>query len=115
MNPDGAKKLLQSKVTLGADASVAGGPVGRTASAETDAQLHAQILSYSRARGLFAGVALKGAVIKQDSGSNEKLYGRKISPGDILINGKVRVPVAGRGLDATLTKYSPHGGAPFSA
>jgi SH3 domain-containing YSC84-like protein 1 len=115
MNPDGAKKLLQSKVTLGADASVAGGPVGRTASAETDSQLHAQILSYSRARGLFGGVALKGAVIKQDSGSNEKLYGRKVSPGDILINGTVRVPVAGRTLDGTLTKYSPRGGAPFAA
>ncbi len=115
MNPGGARKLLQSKVTLGADASVAGGPVGRSASAETDAQLHAQILSYSRSRGLFGGVALNGAVLKQDSNDNEKLYGRKVSPGDILINGKVSVPAAGRPLDRTLTKYSPHGGAAFAA
>lgn len=115
MNPGGAKKLLQSKVTLGADASVAGGPVGRSAAAATDAQLHAQILSYSRSRGLFGGVALNGAVLKQDSGANEKLYGKKVSPGDILINGKVPVPVAGRALDKTLTKHSPHGGAPFAA
>src|SRR5579875_2617376 len=109
------RKLLQSKVTLGADASVAGGPVGRSASAETDAQLHAQILSYSRSRGLFGGVALNGAVLKQDSNDNEKLYGRKVSPGDILINGKVSVPAAGRPLDRTLTKHSPHGGAAFAA
>lgn len=115
MNPGGAKKLLQSKVTLGADASVAGGPVGRSASAETDAQMHAQILSYSRSRGLFGGVALNGAVLKQDSDSNEKLYGRQVSPGDILINGKVSVPVEGRALDRTLTKYSPRGGAAFAA
>lgn len=113
MNPEGAKKLLQSKVTLGADASVAGGPVGRTASAETDAQMHAQILSYSRSRGLFGGVALKGAVMKQDNGGNEKLYGGKLSAQDILIRGKVSIPAEGRRLDRTLTKYSPHGGAPF--
>lgn len=114
MNPGGAKKLLQSKVTLGADASVAGGPVGRTASAETDAQLHAQILSYSRSRGLFAGLALNGAVLKQDNGANQKLYGRKVSAADILIKGEVPVPPEGRRLDRTLTKYSPHGGAPFT-
>ena len=115
MNPGGAKKLLQSKVTLGADASVAGGPVGRSASAATDVQMHAQILSYSRSRGLFGGAALNGAVLKQDSDSNEKLYGRKVSPGEILINGKVPVPASGRALDRTLTKYSPRGGAPFAA
>ncbi|MGH9328267.1 MAG: lipid-binding SYLF domain-containing protein [Terriglobia bacterium] len=115
MNPDGAKKLLQSKVTLGADASVAGGPVGRTATAETDAQMHAEILSYSRSRGLFGGLALNGAVLKQDNGSNEKLYGRKVSPKAILIEGSVAAPEAGRALDRTLTKYSPHGGTPFSA
>ncbi|HEX5483451.1 MAG TPA: lipid-binding SYLF domain-containing protein [Terriglobia bacterium] len=115
MNPGGAKKLLQSKVTLGADASVAGGPVGRSAAAETDAQLHAEILSYSRSRGLFGGVALKGAVLKQDNGANEKLYGKKVSPADILIKGTVPVPAAGRALDKTLTKYSPHGGAAFAA
>lgn len=114
MNPGGARKLLQSKVTLGADASIAGGPVGRSASAETDAQMHAQILSYSRSRGLFGGVALNGAVLKQDNGSNEELYGRKVNPSDILIKGRVPVPPEGRRLDRTLTKYSPRGGAPFT-
>lgn len=106
--------MLQSKVTLGADASVAGGPVGRTASAETDAQMHAQILSYSRSRGLFGGGALNGAVLKQDNGANEKLYGRKVSAADILIRGEVSVPPEGRRLDRTLTKYSPHGGEAFT-
>lgn len=114
MNPGGAKKLLQSKVTLGADASVAGGPVGRSASAETDAQMHAEILSYSRSRGLFGGLALNGAVLKQDNGRNEKLYGRRLTAQDILLKGVVSVPAAARPLDRTLTKYSPHGGAPFT-
>jgi lipid-binding SYLF domain-containing protein len=115
MNPDGAKKLLQSKVTLGADASVAGGPVGRTASAETDAQMHAEILSYSRSRGLFGGIALKGAVLKQDNKANEKLYGRRLTAQAILIKGDVSVPPAARPLDRSLTKYSPHGGSSFMA
>lgn len=114
MNTGGARKLLQSKVTLGADASIAGGPVGRSASAETDAQLHAQILSYSRSRGLFGGVALRGAVMKQDNGSNEKLYGKKLTAQDIVLKGDVPVPAAAKPLDRTLTKYSPHGGAPFT-
>lgn len=114
MNSGGARKLLQSKVTLGADASVAAGPVGRSAGAETDAQLHAQILSYSRSRGLFAGVALKGAVMKQDASDNAKLYGRSVSAEDILIKGTVPVPKAAKALDASLTKYSPHGGSPFA-
>ncbi|MGH9453461.1 MAG: lipid-binding SYLF domain-containing protein [Terriglobia bacterium] len=114
MNSGGIRKLLQSKVTLGADASVAGGPVGRTAAAATDVQMHAQILSYSRSRGLFGGVALKGAVMKQDNDSNQKLYGENLSAQEILINGKVAIPAAARLLDRTLTKYSPHGGAPFT-
>ncbi len=114
MNPGGARKLLQSKVTLGADASVAGGPVGRTASAETDAQMTAEILSYSRSRGLFGGLALNGAVLKQDNGSNRKLYGRRVSPSAILIRGTVPVPPGAHRLDRTLTKYSPRGGAPFA-
>ncbi|MGH9437271.1 MAG: lipid-binding SYLF domain-containing protein [Terriglobia bacterium] len=113
MNPGGVRKLLQSKVTLGAGISVAGGPVGRSAGGETDAQLHAEILSYSRARGLFAGVALKGAVLTQDSSDNEQLYGRPVNPEDILIKGAVRTPAAARPLDRSLTKYSPHGGSPF--
>ena len=114
MNPGGAQKLLQSKVKLGAGVSVAAGPVGRSAGSATDLQLHAEILSYSRSRGLFAGVALKGAVMTQDSDDNEKLYGRAVNPEDILIKGTVAAPVAARPLDRTLTKYSPHGGAPFA-
>jgi lipid-binding SYLF domain-containing protein len=113
MNPGGAQKLIQSKVELGGDASVAAGPVGRSAAGATDAQMHAEILSYSRARGLFAGVALKGAVLKQDGDGNEKLYGRKVTAKEILIDGKVRVPPAARVLAETLAKYSPRGGAPF--
>lgn len=114
MNPGGARKLLQSKVTLGADASVAGGPVGRSAGAETDAQMHAEILSYSRSRGLFAGVALKGAVMKQDTDDNTKLYGHPVNPEDVLIKGTVATPSAAKPLNRSLTKYSPHGGSAFT-
>ncbi len=114
MNPEGAKKLLRDDVKLGADASVAAGPVGRTAEGATDAVLHAELLSYSRSRGLFAGVSLGGAVLKQDTDDNERLYGRKVDPKDILINGSVRAPSVARPLDSVLTKYSPHGGAPFT-
>ncbi len=113
MNPEGAKKLVQDSVKLGAEASVAAGPVGRSAEGATDVQLHAQILSYSRARGLFAGVSLDGAVVKQDKGDNEKLYGRKVSAREILIDGEVAVPPAARPLDDTLAKYSSKGGQAF--
>src|SRR5216683_6656652 len=78
MNERGASGILSSKVKLGADASVAAGPVGRTASAETDATLRADILSYSRARGAFAGIALEGSTIRPDGGANEQIYGQKI-------------------------------------
>lgn len=111
MNAKGAKKLMESKSQLGADASVAGGPVGRTSSAATDLQLHAEILTYSRSRGLFAGISLKGAVLKQDGAANERLYGgRKFTAQEICLEGKVGIPAAARELDAVLTKYSPHGG-----
>ena len=80
MNERGASGILSSKVKLGADASVAAGPVGRDLSAETDATLRADILSYSRARGAFAGIALEGSTIRPDGGANEKIYGRKTSP-----------------------------------
>src|SRR5271170_5870577 len=92
MNPEGAKKLVQDSVKLGAEASVAAGPVGRTAEGATDAQLHAEILSYSRTRGLFAGLSLDGAVVKQDKDDNHQLYGREISAREILIDGKVQPP-----------------------
>jgi lipid-binding SYLF domain-containing protein len=113
MNPGGVKKLLQSKTKLGADASVAGGPVGRTAAGQTDLLLHTEILTYSRSRGLFAGVSLDGQVVKQDDDGNERLYGRKVDPKDILISGSVGVPAAARPLTAALRKFSPRGGQPF--
>jgi lipid-binding SYLF domain-containing protein len=115
MNGRGAEKLLQSKVKLGADASAAGGPVGRSAEGATDLQLHAEILTYSRSRGAFAGVSLDGQVIKQDDDANERLYGRQIAPHDILFKDTVAVPPAAGPLDGALTQFSPHGGEPFQA
>jgi len=114
MNPDGARKLIQDSVKLGADASVAGGPVGRSSAGATDLQMHAEILSYSRARGLFAGVSLSGALLKQDKEGDRLLYGREISARDILLRSEVRAPEAAAALDATLTRHSPHGGQPWS-
>jgi len=113
MSGDGAHKLVQDSIKLGADASIAGGPVGRDSSGATDLQMHAEILSYSRARGLFAGVSLNGAVLKQDKESNLHLYGRKISAREILFTAEVHAPAAARRLDQTLTSHSPHGGQPF--
>lgn len=113
MNGRGAEKLLQSKVKLGADASVAGGPVGRTAQGATDLQLRAEILTYSRSRGAFAGISLDGQIVKQDDDANEKLYGHRVAPNDILFKGTVAAPPAAHALDAALTQYSPHGGEPF--
>jgi len=113
MNPDGAKKLVQDSVKLGAEMSVAAGPVGRSAEGATDVQLHAEILSYSRTRSLFAGVSLAGGVVKQDNRDNELLYHRAIKAKDILIDGEVEIPPAAQPLDATLAKYSPKGGQPF--
>jgi len=113
MNGRGAEKLLHDKVKLGADASAAGGPVGRTAEGATDVQLHAEILTYSRSRGAFAGVSLDGQVFKQDDDANEKLYGRKVPAHEILFKGTVAAPSAAGPLDGALTQYSPHGGEPF--
>ncbi|HEV2234075.1 MAG TPA: lipid-binding SYLF domain-containing protein [Terriglobia bacterium] len=113
MNPEGARKLVQDSVKLGAEASVAAGPVGRSAEGATDAQLHAEILSYSRTRGLFAGLSLDGAVLKQDKDDNQKLYGREVSARQILIDGTVATPPSALPLDNTLAKYSPKGGQSF--
>ncbi len=93
-NERGMKKLLGNKVTLGAEASVAAGPVGRDARAATDAQMNSEILSYSRAQGLFAGINLSGGVLKADSDDNTELYGRKISAADVLTGGTVKAPAA---------------------
>lgn len=105
MNKRGAEKLLSDKFTLGADASVAAGPVGRTSSADTDAKLHAEILSYSRSRGAFAGISLDGATLRPDNDSNSELYGRKLTNQQI-VDGKINVPRAGSKLLAELNKYS---------
>ena len=114
MNNAGARKFVQDEVKLGADASVTAGPVGRTAEAATDAQLHAEILSYSRTRGLFAGVSLAGAVVKQDRGQNRRLYGHDISAKRILFDG-VRVPPQAAALHAALERYSPRGGRRYAS
>lgn len=91
MNDQGAKNLLNNKVKLGADASVAAGPVGRTAEASTNARMQAQMLSYSRSRGVFGGVSLSGATLRPDGDANENLYGRKVKPQEIIA-GKVQMP-----------------------
>jgi SH3 domain-containing YSC84-like protein 1 len=91
MNRRGVEKLLSNKVTLGAEASVAAGPVGRDARAATDAQMKSEILSYSRTQGLFAGVNLTGGVVKPDANDNADLYGKQISPRDVVLDGKAQV------------------------
>ncbi len=105
MNEGAIDKLLSSKFTIGADASATAGPVGRTASAATDVQMHAQLLTYSRARGLFAGVSLEGATLRPDDDANKDLYGKEMSNKDI-VKGTLAVPPAAAGLIAELNKYS---------
>ena len=105
MNERGSEKLMQSKFTLGADASVAAGPVGRMAQAETDALMHAKILAYSRSRGVFAGLTLNGATLRPDNDDNRDLYGRRVEHAAIL-QGSVATPASGEVLGATLNKYS---------
>ncbi len=107
MNPRGAESLMGTKVKLGADAAAAAGPKGRDTTAATDATMRAEILSYSRSRGLFAGVSLEGSTLRQDNGANEKVYGRKVTAKEILREGKVGTPAAGHELDAVLGKASP--------
>jgi lipid-binding SYLF domain-containing protein len=113
-NESGARKLVQDSVKLGGDVSVTAGPVGRTAEGATDAQLHAEILSYSRTRGLFAGISLNGAVVKQDHDDNRDLYGRNLTAKEILIDGLVSPPVQAEPLVHALAKYSPQGGRSFA-
>jgi len=105
MNERGADKLLSSKFTLGAEGSVAAGPVGRTATAQTDAQMHAEILSWSRSQGLFAGLALEGATLRQDQDDNVKLYGRRLQNREIVTSGMAAPKSAARLLNL-LNKYS---------
>jgi lipid-binding SYLF domain-containing protein len=107
MNERGASGILSSKVKLGADASVAAGPIGRDASAETDATLRAEILSYSRARGLFAGVSLDGSTIRPDNDANRQIYGQEIPARQIVRSGNVAIPPAAQKLTSTLGSRTP--------
>jgi SH3 domain-containing YSC84-like protein 1 len=107
MTPRSARSILNSKVKLGGDVSAAAGPVGRNASAETDVTLRAEILSYSRARGLFAGISLTGSTLRPDNSANKKLYGRSISAHDIVFNNKVKAPASAKMLLAELNKITP--------
>src|SRR6476660_1875567 len=107
MNPKGANSILSSKVKLGADASAAAGPKGRTAAADTDIVMKAEVLTYSRSRGLFAGISLEGSTLRSDGSANNKLYGRDLSAKEIVREGKVGVPAAGRELVSLLDKQSP--------
>jgi SH3 domain-containing YSC84-like protein 1 len=107
MSPRSAKSILTSKVKLGGDASAAAGPVGRSASAETDVTMRAEILSYSRSRGLFAGISLEGSTLRPDNGANKNLYGKEVSAQDIVFKNAVPVPASAKVLLATLQKVSP--------
>jgi SH3 domain-containing YSC84-like protein 1 len=107
MNDRGARGILASKVKLGGDVSVSAGPVGRDSSAETDATLRSEILSYSRARGLFAGVSLEGSTIRPDNGDNVRVYGRKIPASDIVLSRRVAVPPAAKPMVSTLDAKTP--------
>jgi len=107
MNVRGAQAILKSKVKLGADAAAAAGPKGRNAAADTDATMRAEILTYSRSRGLFAGVSLNGSTLRPDNGANQQLYGRKISAQDIVLKDEVGIPRAAQLLVDTLERHSP--------
>ena len=107
MNIDGIKKLLQDKFTLGVDGAVAAGPVGRNATAATDAQMTAKVLAYSRSKGLFAGISLSGAVLRPSGDDNKELYGREVAAKDLLLTGGSPPPAAARQLIQLLGKYSP--------
>ncbi|HYX67989.1 MAG TPA: lipid-binding SYLF domain-containing protein [Terriglobales bacterium] len=108
MNPRGVNSILKTKVKLGADAAAAAGPKGRDATAATDAFMRAEILSYSRSRGLFAGISLEGSTLRQDNSANEKIYGRKLTAREIVRQGAVSTPSSGELLVSTLEKASPN-------
>ena len=107
MNPRGAHSMIKSKVKLGGDASVAAGPKGRTASAESDVTLRAEVLSYSRSRGLFAGISLEGSTVRPDNDANERVYGKKLTAEDIIFKGAVAVPPPAQKLVSTLNLKTP--------
>ncbi len=105
MNKRGINKLLESKFTVGGDATAAAGPKGRSAAAATDAQMHAELLCYARSRGAFAGISIQGSVLKPESGDNEDLYGKKVDP-KTVVAGQIPVPGPAKQLVADLKKYS---------
>lgn len=107
MNPRGAEAILKNKVKLGADAAAAAGPKGRDATAATDVTLRAEVLTYSRSRGLFAGISLEGSTLRPDKGANENVYGRKIEARDIIRKGAAAVPGSGQKFIALLNQKSP--------
>jgi lipid-binding SYLF domain-containing protein len=107
MNERGASAILSSKVKLGADAAAAAGPVGRNAQADTDVTLRAEVLTYSRSRGLFAGVSLDGSTLRPDNDANERIYGKKLDAREIALHGEVPVPPAAKLLISTLNQHSP--------
>ncbi len=107
MNPKGAKSVLSSKVKLGADAAAAAGPKGRSATAATDVVMKAEILSYSRSRGLFAGVSLEGSTLRSDGGANKNLYGKELSAEQIILGGATTAPAVAQPLISLLNKKSP--------
>jgi lipid-binding SYLF domain-containing protein len=115
MNDRGASSILDSKVKLGADASVAAGPVGRDASANTDAYMRAEVLSYSRSRGLFAGISLEGSTLRPDNDATADVYGRKLTAREIVLGGNVQIPKSGRHLVAVLQKSAPRNESKESA
>jgi lipid-binding SYLF domain-containing protein len=106
MNDRGARAILTSKVKLGGDAAVAAGPKGRDAAASTDVTMRAEVLSYSRSRGLFAGVSLEGSTVRPDNDANERLYGKKVSAEEVIFNGAVATPPSGQRLVATLNRHA---------
>jgi lipid-binding SYLF domain-containing protein len=107
MNKRGADAILSSKVKLGGDASAAAGPVGRTAAASTDVTMRAEILTYSRARGLFAGISLEGSTLRPDNDANERIYGKRVNAKDVVLHGTVPIPASARVLISTLNLHSP--------
>jgi lipid-binding SYLF domain-containing protein len=107
MNPKGANSLMGSKVKLGANASAAAGPKGRSAEGATDVVMRAEILSYSRSRGLFAGISLEGSTLRADNRANKKLYGREVSAREIIREGKVAAPASAKELLSLLNQKSP--------
>jgi lipid-binding SYLF domain-containing protein len=115
MNDSGANSILSSKVKLGADASVAAGPVGRDAAANTDAYMRAEVLSYSRSRGLFAGISLEGSTLRPDDDATADVYGRKLTARGIVLEGEARTPPSGRLLVSVLEKHSPRNESKDSA